>query len=174
MYGLDINFLKDRPEYQPDTKVSGAGRGGGGGGGGSILPFLVGLAAGIFPLAAVGGLLLFLQFGNTRLQEETADYSNQLSDLDTQLQQVGNINKEINQIEEETKKLASAFNQVKPWSAMLQDISNRYPAGVRLGTISQDRTRGARRGAKEKAKERFQIFGIAKECLFFKLICITN
>ena len=89
-------------------------------------------------------------------------FPNEVSEFECFLfQAFRNISKEINQIQGETKSLASAFNQVKPWSAMLQDISDRYPAGVRLGTISQDKTRRRKKGEKEKEKERFQIFGIA-------------
>jgi type IV pilus assembly protein PilN len=37
----------------------------------------------------------------------------------------------------ETVALATVFDQIKPWSAMLQDIRERIPPGVQIKTIEQ-------------------------------------
>jgi len=162
MYGLDINFLKDRPEYQPDARPAAARATGGGG---NVLPLLGGIAVGILPLAVVGVMLLFLRVTNSNLSSEISNLNSELSNLDTQLQQVGNISNEIGQIEAETKQLASAFNQIKPWSAMLQEISNNYPPGVRIGTILQvkERTRRRKSTSEEPQPEKIEIVGIANK-----------
>ena len=160
MYPLDVNFLKDRPEYEADSS---AARRPSAAEGGNMLPLFAGIAVGVFLPAVVGALWLLIQFQGQNLQTQKTDLTQQLNDLDTALAEAGNISGQIQAIKEETTVLASAFNQVKPWSAMLQTVADRYPVGVRLGTISQVEQDRRRRQSNqdEDTRERIEIFGIA-------------
>lgn len=134
MYSLDVNFLNDRPEYRPDV-----------GGGpsrpkapsGSMAPLYLGVAAGVFLPAVVVVLWLVLQNKNAELQTRIEALNARLGELQKADEKVAAINAEAGQIKTETDALATVFNQIKPWSAMLQDIRDRVPAGVQVSTIQQ-------------------------------------
>lgn len=134
MYSLDINFLRDRPEYQPPTpKTGGAGI--------QVADrtaLVAGVAAGVFPLAVVGGLWFLAQAENTSLAEELAKLEQDAGKLASQDQQVKAIQAEAAQIKAQTDGVASIFNtSIKPIVAILQDIRDRVPAGVQIRQIDQ-------------------------------------
>ncbi|HEY9750980.1 MAG TPA: PilN domain-containing protein [Allocoleopsis sp.] len=134
MYSLDVNFLNDRPEYRPDV-----------GGGpsrpkapsGSMTPLYLGVAAGVFLPVAVVVMWLVLQNKNTELQVRIDELNARLGELQKADEKVAAINAQVGQIKAETDALATVFNQIKPWSAMLQDIRDRVPAGVQVSNIQQ-------------------------------------
>ncbi|MGQ4648859.1 PilN domain-containing protein [Lyngbya aestuarii] len=135
MYSLDVNFLVDRPEYssgEQGTEVPKKARQQA-----EMRPLILGMVAGILPLALVGGLLLFLQQQTGQLEEEQARVTQELERSNAQRAQVDQLTKQINATNEETQALATVFNQIKPWSAMLQDIRERVPPGVQIQTIEQ-------------------------------------
>ncbi|GAC1469852.1 MAG: PilN domain-containing protein [Chamaesiphon sp.] len=134
MYSLDINFLKDRPDYQSDvvtTRRSGI----------TAMPVEVmrplylGIGVGLLIPLIVGGFWFFLQRQSASLQQQQAALDSELGRLKGLDAQVKQINDEITQVTADTKALASVFNQIKPWSAMLQEIRDRIPAGVQIKTI---------------------------------------
>ncbi|MBR8840310.1 MAG: PilN domain-containing protein [Stigonema ocellatum SAG 48.90 = DSM 106950] len=133
MYSLDINFLKDRPEYQPVSKKKGkiafpAG---------NFTPVYLGVALGVFFPVLAGLSWWFLQAKNAELVQHIAQLEQEKQKLD---QQIGNINKikeETNQVKSETQALVTVFDQIRPWSAMLQDLRDRIPATVQLENIKQ-------------------------------------
>lgn len=136
MYSLDINFLRDRPDYvanrrsaRRSEKQSVPLE--------TMLPLFLGVAVGIILPVAVGGLWFFLQQQIAGLEQQQAELEKQLGALKGIDEQVNKINQEVNQVNGETQALASVFNQIKPWSAMLQDIRERIPPGVRIRTIQQ-------------------------------------
>ena len=136
MYSLDINFLKDRPDYVANRRVARRSEKQ------SVpmetmLPLFLGVAVGIILPVAVGGLWFFLQQQIAGLEQQQAELEKQLGALKGIDEQVNKINQEVNQVNGETQALASVFNQIKPWSAMLQDIRERIPPGVRIRTIQQ-------------------------------------
>ena len=136
MYSLDINFLNDRPEYKTDgarrggrktqTFVSGDRR-----------PLYWGLAAGIFFPVALLALWGFLQVRNGDLERQQAELDSQLGNLEIQKKDLALINAQIKQGTDETQALATVFNQIKPWSAMAQDIRDRLPPNVQIAGITQ-------------------------------------
>lgn len=131
MYSLDINFLNDRAERLaegPRNRTVAKD---------SVTPLYAGVAVGVFLPALVGALWLILNTRAGRLQERQAELDTQLAALQAQLQQVDAINAEISQIREETTALATVFNQIKPWSAILQDVRERVPTGVQVSSIEQ-------------------------------------
>ncbi|MBW4579710.1 MAG: PilN domain-containing protein [Tildeniella nuda ZEHNDER 1965/U140] len=133
MYSLDINFLNDRPEYKPEgarqkTRAVSTD---------SKRPLFLGAAVAVALLAAAGGSLLFLQAQNASLEQRQSELDSQLGDLTAKQKQIADINGQTKQIKDETGALASVFNLVKPWSAMMQEVRDRIPPGVQILTIAQ-------------------------------------
>lgn len=136
MYSLDINFLNDRPEFKPDAARRG-GRPRSSFSVGDRRPLYWGLAAGVFLPVLMLALWGILQARITSLQEQQADLDRQLGDLEAQKKELASVNAQIKQTTDETQALASVFNQIKPWSAMAQDIRDRLPPGVQVTAIKQ-------------------------------------
>ncbi len=133
MYSLDINFLNDRPEYKPEgarqrTKAVSTD---------SRRPLFVGAAVAVALLAAVGGSLLFLQAQNANLEQRQSELASQIGDLEKKQKDIAAVNAQTQEIKAETAALASVFNLVKPWSAMMQEMRDRIPPGVQLLSITQ-------------------------------------
>ncbi|NDJ16599.1 PilN domain-containing protein [Myxacorys almedinensis] len=136
MYSLDVNFLNDRPEIKPNGRRAGrvpkiAISSG------DKRPLYIGLAALVaFPVfaGAIYGILL-LKTGELEQQQATLD--SQLGNLEVEKKNLESIETQAKQASEEAQALATVFNQIKPWSAMAQDIRDRLPANVRLLTIKQ-------------------------------------
>jgi type IV pilus assembly protein PilN len=134
MYSLDINFLNDRPELKPEvaartrTKTVSVD---------SKTPLYLGIAAGILIPGIVAAIWLVLQSQNNQLREQQAQLDSRLSTLKSQLGEVDQLRSQISQTRAETEALATVFNQIKPWSAMAQDIRDRLPAGIQLTSIKQ-------------------------------------
>lgn len=134
MYSLDINFLKDRPEYKSETGTRSLKSG---------LPsgkwtrLYLGLAAGLLLPTIVGAGWLYLQNQNTQLEQKIAAIDGQLKRLGIQEQEIKKIQQDTSQINGQTQSLASVFNQVRPVSAMLQDIRDRIPKTVQIENIKQ-------------------------------------
>ncbi|MEG4082517.1 PilN domain-containing protein [Microcoleus sp. POL10_C6] len=135
MYSLDINFLNDRPDYKPVATKSPAKKSSGG-----VKDQLPIYGAVLFALginAAVMGAWWWATNENTNLATEQAAIDQELATLNTQANTIKAINAETDQVTAEYKALAGVFDQIKPWSAMLQDLSARTPAGVQIGKIEQ-------------------------------------
>jgi type IV pilus assembly protein PilN len=136
MYSLDINFLKDRPDYvtanKPTTRAAAQSMSPE-----TRIPLFIGGGVGVILLAAVGGFWLFLQHQGNELQQQQAELEQKLGSLKGVDEKVKQINDEINTVTGETKALAGVFNQIKPWSAMLQDMRISIPKGVQIDTITQ-------------------------------------
>ena len=135
MYGLDVNFLNDRPEYKPNaasrTKQRVALNPG------DRRPLIFGaIAAVVFPAVALG-LLFFLQNRNADLEQQQASLDAQLTTIEAKRKEIGNVKEEIRKTQDETQALASVFNTVKPPSALMQDIRDRTPAKVQILNIKQ-------------------------------------
>lgn len=133
MYSLDVNFIKDRPDYNlkatRTTKFRLPV--------GNFSPLYLGLATGLLLPALVGIGWLFLQSQNSQLEQQIAELDTQLSRLGIQEQEIQKVQAETNQIKAENQALATVFNQIRPWSAMLQDIRDRIPATVQIESIKQ-------------------------------------
>ncbi|WP_375514747.1 PilN domain-containing protein [uncultured Nostoc sp.] len=135
MYSLDVNFLKDRPAYQKKPE----------GKGGISLKFPTGDLTLLYVGVAVGvGLPVLLGVAWWLLQGKIVELDGQVAQLDQESKrldtEIGNINKikaETNAIKGETQALVTVFDQIRPWSAMLQDLRDRIPAAVQIKTIKQ-------------------------------------
>lgn len=133
MYSLDINFLNDRVERIPE----GGARSPSAVVQDSPRPLYIGTAIGVFGLALVLGSWVILQQRNAALQAQQAELDTQLAALQAQLQEVDTINAQITAIDAENKALATVFDRIKPWSAVLQDVRDRVPVGVQVSLIEQ-------------------------------------
>lgn len=133
MYSLDINFLNDRSERPTEAGLA-RGRG-------RVAhdprPYYVGAALAIALPALVGGFWLFLQSQNRGLEQRQAELDSQLSVLQQQLGEVNTIKAQASEIQAENRALASVFDYIKPWSAILQDVRSRVPSGVQIAVIEQ-------------------------------------
>ncbi|GAB4381946.1 MAG: PilN domain-containing protein [Elainellaceae cyanobacterium] len=132
MYSLDVNFLNDRQE-----RPSEAGLARPRGQRQSSLPLYLGLAAMIALPALVIGFWLLLQSQNRQLAQQQAELDSQLTALNAQLDVINTINTQVSEIEAENQALATVFDRIKPWSAVLQDIRGRVPNGVQISQIQQ-------------------------------------
>jgi type IV pilus assembly protein PilN len=137
MYSLDINFLKDRgiqPEPSAGPKPIPKG---------SMTPLVIGVIVGLLLPGIVGGLWLFLQQQNAQLREQDAQLQAQLDQLKIGQKKVDQLNKQIVDVKAETEALASVFNEIKPWSAMLVDLRDRIPPGVQISSIEESQEAAA-------------------------------
>lgn len=132
MYGLDINFLNDRADRptslgpRPAPAPSG-----------SRLPMFVGVGAAAFLLAAVGVAWLITQNRIRTLEARQAQLDSELAELQTKLNQLDTIRAQTAAIQSESQALATVFNRILPWSAMLQDVRQRIPSRVQIENIEQ-------------------------------------
>ncbi|MGD1902282.1 MAG: PilN domain-containing protein [Geitlerinemataceae cyanobacterium] len=144
MYSIDINFLDDRPEYNAEVETSS------GGGGISLdvegqTALIIGAAVAIAPLALVGvGWLYLTQVSIPQLKTRQQELDAELVAFQQKEQELAAIKTEETQIEAQTQSLAGVFNFVTPWSAVLQDLRDRTPPGVRIdGVVQTDLETGA-------------------------------
>lgn len=141
MYNLDINFLNDRgikaQEASKSTRSAGAG------GPVNWTPAIAGLLIGLlFPLLALGGLF-WVKRDAGQIAEREATVDSQLAALQQQVAELEAIRQEAREIETDTLALVKVFDKLQPWSAILQDVSNRVPQSVRLAGVEQDAETGA-------------------------------
>lgn len=136
MYSLDINFLNDRPDYKPTTKPKPTP-----GGGGQPIdqkPILIGVGAAIALNALVGGVWFVFNQRNAQLQKEVEALQAQLGEKTSQVNELEQIYTETKQTNEEADALATVFNEIKPWSALSQEVAELMQiAGVRIANIEQ-------------------------------------
>ena len=135
MYSLDINFLNDRPDYKPVAAKSSAKKSSGAST--DQMPLIGATLFSFGLIAAVMGAWWWATNQNTQLAKQQADLDQELATLNTQANTIKAINAETDKVTAEYKALAGVFDQIKPWSAMLQDLSARTPAGVQISKIEQ-------------------------------------
>ncbi|MEM9817297.1 MAG: PilN domain-containing protein [Cyanobacteria bacterium P01_D01_bin.6] len=133
MYGLDINFLKDReirPVEASKTTRAVAPTG-------SRTPLLLGLLAAVAALGLVGGYWLLLQNRMRTLEAREAELDEQIAAIESQLQQIQTVQAQIDLVEAENQAFVNVFNQIRPWSALLKELRDRTPARIQVVSVSQ-------------------------------------
>ncbi len=142
MYSLDINFLKDRPGYSKNSKNKTS----------FSLPVgdftlvYIGVAVGLSFPALVGGAWWLLEQKNAELKQQVAQLDQENKKLETEIGNINKIRKQTQGIKSETEALVSVFDQIRPWSAMLQDLRDRIPATVQIENIKQTPPEAAKKG----------------------------
>jgi len=134
MYSLDINFLKDRPEYGAAAAAPRRAAATG------SLPLILGLLVGLIPVAGAFGLMFFLQSQNATLTAESGALDATLADLQKSQEEATAINEQIAGINSVTTDFINVFNLIKPWSAVLQSLSDQVPSGVQFNSIQETET----------------------------------
>ncbi len=134
MYGIDINFLNDRADRPVDVAVpirrptvSMAGK----------TPMLIGLACAIAAVAGVGGYWVILQSQQKGLTAQQSQLDAQLSELQQKLAQVDTVRQQTTAIETEIQALASVFERIRPWSAIIRDVQGRIPSRAQILRFAQ-------------------------------------
>lgn len=133
MYSLDINFLSDREERPAGLEASPVAVGGPV----NWAPAVVGLVIGAVPLALVLGGWLFLQNQNSQLQNRVAELDSQLAEQQAAEQQLAEANARAQQAEDDARALVTVFDEIKPWSAMMQNFRDTVPNGVQITSVQQ-------------------------------------
>jgi type IV pilus assembly protein PilN len=138
MYNVDINFLKNRPEYQNlsapvdrgssnttrTTNVSKA-------------PIFAGLGVGVAALLASGAFFMLLEMQGKELQAKQIKLDQELGAAKEQETKLTTLQAKIAQTEQESTSLAGAFNLVRPWSAIMHEFRESTPQSVQISSITQ-------------------------------------
>jgi type IV pilus assembly protein PilN len=139
MYSLDVNFLKDRPEFvKPEQnkqrkKINI----------GSNVPLIAGIVVGAFLPLAVAGFWWWQQSEQGTLEANIAEVQATLDKAAREQGELQTVRQETNVYKQQTQALASVFEQIRPWSAMVKDISERVPPGIQITCIAQVPVSGA-------------------------------
>ena len=135
MYGLDINFLKDRPEYRSEPTQSSRRRDLGTPE--SKRPLCLGAGTGLALLGLAAGGWFFLQSQNEQLVQRQAKLDAEISAIKAEQAKVASVKAQTRQAKADTAAFATVFNTIKPWSATFGDISARTPPKVRILDIKE-------------------------------------
>jgi type IV pilus assembly protein PilN len=137
MYSLDINFLNDRSErpsgggkFDKKPKAVSAQKL-------SPVPMLLGLAAMLALPAFVGAYWFVLVGQKGAMEERKATLDSELAALQAQLQEVEAMKAKVAAMEADNQAIASVFDRIQSWSAILQDLRGRVPSGVQVDLIEQ-------------------------------------
>jgi type IV pilus assembly protein PilN len=132
MYSLDVNFLKERqiPDTKPSAEKQKINLG-------DVTPIWVGAGVGV-------GIPALLYVGYLSLQNQTTEVTTkitqrqaQITNLDQKIATVTKIKQDKDQASDEVKALVTVFDQIRPWSAVLQDLRDRIPQSVQIDDIKQ-------------------------------------
>ena len=136
MYSLDVNFLKDRHLKQtgkgtPTAKISTA-----------InlrkqTSLLIGVAVGAGLLTLTGLLGLIVGWQTSETQAKIQQLDGELGELQVQSKKLEDLRGQLKALEAENKALVGVFNQIRPWSAILQEIRQQTPSSVQLNSVQQ-------------------------------------
>jgi type IV pilus assembly protein PilN len=137
MYNVDINFLKNRPEYQnisapvdragSTTKFTNY----------SKTPIFVGLGVGLAALLGTGAVWGISIKHAEALQAKQVELDKKLGEAKVQEAKLTALQTQISVAEQETQSLAGAFNLVRPWSAVMKEFKESTPQGVQILAITQ-------------------------------------
>lgn len=133
MYSLDINFLRDRPggeNQAPKSNKASLPTG-------DMTPIYIGVALAVFFPALLGAVLWFLQTQTASVEEQIAQLEQENQALESKIGNIKKIRQQTASIKSETQALVSVFDQIRPWSAMLQVVRDRIPSTVRIENIKQ-------------------------------------
>jgi type IV pilus assembly protein PilN len=141
MYNVDINFLKNRPEYQnlsapadrgssSTTRTTNY----------SKAPIFAGLGVGVAALLATGAFWMLLGVQGEELQAKQIKLDKELGAAKEQETKLTTLQAKIAQTEQESQSLAGAFNLVRPWSAIMHEFRESTPQGVQISSITQAAT----------------------------------
>jgi type IV pilus assembly protein PilN len=133
MYSLDVNFLKDRNlELKPTSGTTVEGP--------SLqqqLPIYIGAGVMVVLPLLAGLSLLFLGWQKEQTQTNIQTLEMELAKLNAQNKKIQEIEGKLKAIDDDIAGLVGVFNQMKPWSAILQDLTDQTPSTVQISGIQQ-------------------------------------
>ena len=134
MYSLDVNFLTDRNlELKGPTTAATAD-------GPSLqqqLPIYIGAGVMVVLPLLAGLSLLFVGWQKEQAQTNIQTLEAELAKLNAQNKKIQEIQGKTKTIDDDIAGLVGVFNQIKPWSAILQDLTDQTPATVQISGIQQ-------------------------------------
>lgn len=133
MYSLDVNFLKDRNlELKPSAGPVAEGP--------SLqqqLPIYIGAGVMVLLPLLAGLSLLFVGWQKEQSQANIQTLEAELAKLNAQNKKIQEIQGKTKTIDDDIAGLVGVFDQIKPWSAILQDLTDQTPATVQISSIQQ-------------------------------------
>jgi type IV pilus assembly protein PilN len=133
MYSVEINLLKDRPGFAREDLSRGTMSASPANKTPLWIGGIVGAAALGLTLLGAAGLTAYTQ----KLQADNTSLDQQLEQKAPGLKRIEQTKAEEARTTAETQALATIFNQIKPWSAMMQDVRDRVPPGLQVVNIQQ-------------------------------------
>ncbi|MFK8184836.1 MAG: PilN domain-containing protein [Phormidesmis sp.] len=134
MYGIDINFLNDRSDRPVEAIVPVKQ---GGDNSASKLPIFIGLGMAVAFCAGVGGYWMILQSKQKALMADNSALDAQLTELQQKLAQADTVRQQTQAVKSEVQALATVFERIRPWSAIVRDVQNRIPNRTQLSKVIQ-------------------------------------
>lgn len=136
MYSLDVNFLKDR-HLQQTAKGTAAAKISTAINPRQQTPLLigVGVGAGLLALTGLLGLIVGGQTSETQVKIQQLDA--ELGQLQAESKKIEDLKAQLTAVEGENQALVTVFNQIRPWSAILQEIRLQTPPSVQLTSVQQ-------------------------------------
>ncbi len=101
------------------------------------MPLVIGGVVAVLLPAMTGGLWVMLNNQVQGLEQQEVKTRAALQQLQTKTNQITAMQTQIQQVQGNTLAIASVLTQIKPWSALLQDISQRTPVGVELVSVKE-------------------------------------
>ncbi len=136
MYNLDINFLRDRQpnqsidlnrDFVPKKEPSLADK----------IPLALGAFVFILAPAITFMYLKNVQASTAEVKTEIQQIESEIADLGNQNKKIDAVNAELDTVQKETTALVGVFEKIKPWAAIMQEVSDRTPPGVLVESIQQ-------------------------------------
>jgi type IV pilus assembly protein PilN len=137
MYSIDINLLRERAEFQTGAQTDFVGNTTLAPSKYSKVPMYIGIGAAVLALLSAGGGWFWLGQQTTQLEAKQKELDLKLGSLKAQDARLVELNGQVAQVTDEAQSFASVFNQVQPWSAVLQDLRESIPQGVQIFNVSQ-------------------------------------
>ncbi|MBJ7900349.1 MAG: hypothetical protein GC158_10620 [Cyanobacteria bacterium RI_101] len=136
MYGLDVNFLKDRnldpgktlPTMTLTTPKASMRE---------QLPIIIGAGAAGLLVALSGLSILAVNWQKGQTQTNIQALETELAQLKAQNAKIQELEAKAATIHQDSDALVGVFGQIKPWSALLQDLTDQMPQGVQISSIQQ-------------------------------------
>lgn len=136
MYNLDINFLRDRQpnqsinlkrDFVQKKEPSLADK----------IPLALGAFVFILAPAITFMYLKNVQASTAEVKTEIKQIESEIADLGNQNKKIEAANAELDTVQKETTALVGVFEKIKPWAAIMQEVSDRTPPGVLVESIQQ-------------------------------------
>ncbi|MBC6472129.1 MAG: fimbrial protein, partial [Hormoscilla sp. GM102CHS1] len=83
------------------------------------------------------GIKIYYDGENEKLQDLAGQADSSLKQIQAKKNKIAAIKKGTEDINAQTEALATMFNQIKPWSALLQEMRERTPASVQIEELKQ-------------------------------------